>query len=87
MLYNEPRDWLLPARHYLGQVLVKAGRFEEAEKVFRQDLLVNPNNGWALTGLQASLVKQNKSKEAAAIKQQAKTALTRADSPITSSVF
>jgi tetratricopeptide (TPR) repeat protein len=87
MLYNEPKDWTLPARHYLGQVLVKAKRYKEAEGVYRQDLMINPNNGWSLTGLQASLEKQNKNKEALTVKQQAKKALARTDGEITGSVF
>lgn len=52
MLYNEPRDWVLPARHYLGNTLLKAKQYEEAEKVYKEDLRINPNNAWALTGLQ-----------------------------------
>jgi len=87
MLYNEPRDWLLPARHYLGQALLKAKRYKEAEMVYRQDLMINPNNGWALTGLGTSLEKQNKNKEALTVKQQAKKALARTDAQITGSVF
>ncbi len=87
MLYNEPKDWLLPARHYLGRALIKAKQLSEAENVFKADLKVNPNNCWALTGLHKALVKQNKSKEALAIYQKLKTALVRSDLKITSSVF
>lgn len=87
MLYNEPRDWQLPARHYLGQTLLKAKRYKEAERVYRQDLMINPNNGWALTGLETSLEKQNKNKEALTVKQQVKKALARTDAQITGSVF
>ena len=87
MLYNEPKDWLLPARHYLGRVLLKSKKYAEAEKVYRQDLMVNPNNSWALTGLQTSLVKQNKTREAATVEQQSKKALARTDSQIRGSAF
>ncbi len=75
MLYNEPKDWLLPVRHYLGNTLLKAKQFAEAENVFKADLKANPNNAWALTGLHKALVKQNKSKEALAIYQKLKTAI------------
>ena len=51
LIYNEPRDWPIPARQYLGELLLKAGRYNEAIKVLNKDLVVNPNNGWALTGL------------------------------------
>ena len=87
MLYNEPKDWLLPARQYLGNALMKAEQFAEAEKVFKEDLKTNPNNGWSLTGLEKALMKQGKQKEATAVRQQAKKALTRSDIQIKSSVF
>ena len=87
MLYGEPRDWLLPARQYLGAVLLKAKQFAEAEKVYREDLMVNPNNAWSLTGLEKSLTKQNKKNEAGAVQQQIKKASARADIKITGSVF
>ena len=68
LIYNEPRDWLLPARHYLGNVLVKAGKYNEAIKVLNKDLEINPNNGWALTGL-ATCYRVLKNKTALAIVQ------------------
>ncbi len=87
MLYNEPRDWLLPARQYLGQALLKAKKYKEAETIYKEDLLANPKNGWSLTGLEKALAQQNKKKEALAVQQEVKKALVRADSKITSSVY
>ena len=58
--YNEPPDWFFSVRHHLGAVLLKASRYEEAEKTYRQDLQTWKNNGWALHGLYQSLVKQKK---------------------------
>lgn len=87
MLYNEPKDWILPVRQYLGQTLLKAKQYEEAEKVYRQDLMINPNNGWSLTGLHQALTKQNKRNEAQGIQQQLKKALKESDVQIKSSVF
>ncbi len=52
MIYNEPKDWVLPPLPYLGQVLLKSRRFEEAEKAFLKDLQFNPNNVWSLKGLE-----------------------------------
>lgn len=46
--YSEPPLWPLPVRHYLGRVLLQAGRPSEAESVYRADLLRHPDNGWAL---------------------------------------
>jgi len=54
MQYGEPRDWPLPARHYLGTVLLKAGKYDKAVAVLNRDLFINPNNGWALAGLQTA---------------------------------
>lgn len=64
LVYNEPRDWLLPARHYLGNALLKAGKYAEAEAVYKKDLMVNPMNGWALTGLHQSQVGLKKTTDA-----------------------
>jgi tetratricopeptide (TPR) repeat protein len=49
--YNEPPDWLNPGRERLGAILLKAGRFAEAEKVFRADLEKNAGNPRSLYGL------------------------------------
>ncbi len=87
MLYNEPRDWPHPARQYLGNSLLKAGRFLEAEKIFKEDLKINPNNAWSLTGLAKALAKQHKRKEEWKVRQLAKKALARSDVQITNSVF
>ncbi len=62
--YIEPPDWLQPARHSLGAVLLSAGRFAEAEAVYRADLQHWPENGWALYGLAQSLKGQNRSADA-----------------------
>lgn len=70
MLYNEPKDWQLPARHFLGNLLLTLGENNEAEKIFRQDLRINPANPWSLSGLQKALQLQGKMKESKIIQQQ-----------------
>ena len=70
LIYDEPRDWILPVRPYLGAVLLKAGKFSEAGSVFKADLKESPNNHWALKGLYESLLKQHHNKEAVAAKKQ-----------------
>ncbi len=87
MLYNEPRDWPHPARHYLGHALLKAKQYVAAEKVYRADLAVNPNNIWSLTGLADALHHQKKGKEAEKMQQQAKAAFIETGVKITGSVF
>lgn len=79
LIYNEPQDWLLPARQYLGSALLKSGSFAKAEKIFKEDLQQNPNNHWSLKGLYQSLTKQNKQIEANQIKHQLSKTITSDD--------
>lgn len=58
--YNEPPDWLLPEREMLGRALLRAGKPDEAETVFRADLTKNVGNPRALFGLWRSLEAQKK---------------------------
>lgn len=53
--YNEPPDWFFPVRESLGGLLLRQGRHDEAEKVFREDLKWHPRNGRSLFGLKESL--------------------------------
>lgn len=70
LIYNEPKDWLLPARQYLGDALWKEGSFSKAATIFKADLKENPNNHWALQGLYKSLQKQKQYSAARVIKIQ-----------------
>lgn len=62
--YDEPPSWMIPLRHSIGANLMNAGRFAEAEQVYREDLSRLPGNGWSLYGLAESLRKQGKTAEA-----------------------
>ena len=66
--YNEPPDWFFSVRHTLGDVLIEAKAFSEAEAVYQQDLLYYPDNGFALNGLYVALAAQNKTAEAEEVK-------------------
>jgi len=85
--YMEPPLWYQPVRHNLGAALLAANRPVEAERVYREDLVQHPENGWALYGLAASLKAQNKAGEAAAIEERFKQAWARADVALTASRF
>lgn len=87
LIYNEPRDWLLPARHYLGAALVKAGRYKDAIAVFTKDLQINPNNGWSLTGLQTCYTQLKNATALAAVQKQLLSAWTIKDMAIDAAVF
>ena len=85
--YTEPKDWYLPPRQVLGAVLLEAGKPNEAEQVYRHDLLAHPQNGWSLFGLARSLQVQGKLKEAKAAQQEFEKAWADADVTLTSSRF
>jgi tetratricopeptide (TPR) repeat protein len=82
--YDEPPDWIQPVRHALGAALLQAGRFADAETVFREDLAKLPGNGWGLYGLSRALQLQKKAAEAAAVEKQFDAAWERADLKIKS---
>ncbi len=79
--YGEPPQWLQPIRHTLGAVYLKSGRFDEAERVYREDLSKWPNNGWSLYGLSRALEGQGRLKEAREVNRRYERAWARADEP------
>jgi tetratricopeptide (TPR) repeat protein len=79
LVYDEPPTWIQPVRHTLGAVLLKADKAREAEIVYREELLRNPENGWSLMGLRDALKRQNKFDEALAVNARWKKAWTEAD--------
>ena len=84
--YDEPPGWLIPVRHSLGAVLMRAGRFADAEEVYREDLKRIPDNGWSLFGLAESLGAQKKNDdEVAATNATFKRIWAKADVKISSS--
>ena len=85
--YTEPPDWPQSMRLYLGNALLVAGRFEEAEAVFRKDLRWHQNNGWSLFGLMKALEAQNKKNEAKVIQKQWTCVWSHADAQLTSPVI
>lgn len=87
MRYNEPPDWRLPSRHFLGAALLDAGQYAEAEKVFEAELLRNPENGWSLQGLLQSQLKLGKKKEATSTQRRFDNAWKKSDIKISTSRF
>lgn len=83
--YTEPPAWAQPTRHYLGAALLKAGKPEEAEKVYRRDLRWNTENGWSLYGLHQSLADQGKAQQAAETFARYQQAWMHSDTALTSS--
>lgn len=83
--YDEPPTWHAPVRLNLGAVLLQANRPAEAERVYREDLEIYPDNGWALIGLQQSLEAQGKNLQAREVEQLYAKAWQHADLKLTSS--
>src|ERR1700691_2970635 len=65
--YEEPPPWYYPVRETLGMELLAAGKPEDAEQVFRDDLKQYPENGWSLEGLALCLHARNAADEAASV--------------------
>jgi tetratricopeptide (TPR) repeat protein len=87
LIYTEPSDWHMPVRHSLGAVLLQAGRPDEAEVVYWEDLKRNPENGWALFGLGQALEAQGKSAEADAVAARLRKARASSDVELAPSRF
>ncbi|MBY0479420.1 MAG: hypothetical protein K2Q24_17365 [Chitinophagaceae bacterium] len=87
MVYNEPRDWMLNPKHYLGHSYLQNKQWIEAATTFKKDLSNNNNNIWALTGLHTALVKQNKKQEADKLMIKIKQSANGSDVKISAAVF
>jgi tetratricopeptide (TPR) repeat protein len=85
--YDEPPDWIQPVRHTLGAVLLSAEGAEEAEAVYREDLVKWPENGWALFGLSRALHLQGKHVEMHAVETLFKRAWAGSDITLKSTCF
>jgi hypothetical protein len=67
--YYEPPIFFYPVRESLGVALLLSGRAEDAERVFREDLVKHPRNARSLFGLHEALVKQGKTADAEWVKR------------------
>ena len=83
LIYQEPPDWHAPVRQNLAAVLMAAGRPDEAEAVYWEDLKKNPENGWSLFGLAQALKAQGKDDDAAPIEARFRKAWKEADYSLT----
>ncbi len=87
LIYIEPPFWYYPMRHSLGAMLLEAGRPEEAEQAYREDLERFPANGWSLYGLAQSLRAQGRDAEAAEVDAVLAESWEKADVDIAASTF
>jgi tetratricopeptide (TPR) repeat protein len=81
LTYMEPPDWPIPVRQLQGAALLALGRAAEAERAFREDLKKFPNNGWSLSGLLESRIRQGRERdgEVAVLQTQLGQAWRKAD--------
>ncbi len=52
LIYTEPRDWLIPSRHYLANALIQQKKSKIAKQILTEDLQQNPHNFYALSAMQ-----------------------------------
>lgn len=87
LTYTEPAAWHIPTRQNLGAVLLKAGKLDEAARIYKEDLEVLRQNGWSLMGLYNVYKAQGKTREAAAVLKEFEKAWQHADFQIDGSVL
>ncbi|MDH3978300.1 MAG: hypothetical protein OEU86_07255 [Gammaproteobacteria bacterium] len=87
LLYMEPPDWFFPSRHYLGAVLLEAGKADEAETVYWADLSRNPENGFALFGLMQAQTEMGNAEAADLSRMRFERAWINADVELANSRF
>ena len=80
--YNEPPDWDIPTREWLGRALLTDGQFAEAEKVYRAEIAKHPRNARALFGLAESLRKQGKTDSAAMVQREFEKSWEKSDTKL-----
>ncbi|HPF24628.1 MAG TPA: hypothetical protein PK417_14175, partial [Hyphomonas sp.] len=77
--YTEPPFWYYPTRQSLGEAMMTAGRYGDAEAVYRRDLEEYKHNGWSMAGLAKALEAQGKVEEAAELRHHFMMAWAKAD--------
>jgi tetratricopeptide (TPR) repeat protein len=85
--YDEPWGWMMPPRHALGALLLEAGDVASAAEVYRADLAMHPDNGWALHGLAECQRRLGDASAAAATTRRFETAWRHASVRIEASCF
>jgi tetratricopeptide (TPR) repeat protein len=85
--YNEPADWPLPTRWYLGAALLESGDMRGAADAYRQDLKTYPENGWSLHGLAQAQRRLGDAAGAADSERRYRDAWQWADAPLLASRY
>lgn len=80
--YNEPPDFDIPVREWLGRAFLRSGKFAEAEAAYRDEIAKHPRNGRALFGLAEALNKQGKLSSAELVKREFEKAWSNSDTKL-----
>ncbi len=80
--YSEPPQYSRPALEVLGMACIRAGKFDDARKVFQRVLQGRPRSGWALYGIALAWDKEGKREEAAKSYRDFLDAWSNADSDL-----
>lgn len=87
LAYNEPADWPLPVRPYLGAALLEAEDAKGAAEAFSQDLKTYPHNGWSLYGLAQAQQRLGQTEAARETSRRQAAAWQWADAPLTAARY
>lgn len=87
LAYNEPADWPLPVRPYLGAALLETGDAASAAEAFNQDLKTYPLNGWSLFGLAQAQQQLGQASAARETWRQQAAAWQWADAPLSAARY
>lgn len=87
LAYNEPSDWPLPVRPYLGAALLEAGDARGAAAAFAGDLKTYPDNGWSLFGLAQAQRRLGQAEAAQDTARRQAAAWQWADAPLTAARY
>jgi len=85
--YDEPPPLPLQARQALGDVLLLAGRADDAARVYQEDLKRFPENGWSLFGVAQATRAQKKTTAAKTADARFKKAWAKSDIVLRGSRF
>ena len=85
--YDEPEPLNFSVRHWLGDALLEAERYGEAEHVFELALEDHPHNGWSLFGLEEAVRAQGRDGEADDVHADLEQAWARSDTWIRGPIF
>ncbi|MEO5845251.1 MAG: hypothetical protein ABIQ33_10465 [Caldimonas sp.] len=66
----------------LGDLMLRAGRWGDAEHAYRTELVAQPGSGWALLGLQRALDRQGRADEARRAREEGERAWSSADASL-----